>query len=275
MPRSSGAYGSRRMHQELKRRWHRIGVSRVERLMREAGIGTRHKRRFKATTDSKHKLPVAANLLARNFKPLAPNQVWTGNITYIPTADGWLYLAVVLDLFNREIVGWSIKPRITADIVTDAPSMARSDASQRPVSCPLQQRPRQPRATRCADKLAEYGMTASMSRKGNCWDNAPTESFFNSMKNERSSRHSLFYNRTAPPLHAGLQLADSVPHGLAQQAGRSAIEGGTRAAGWKPKGDGHPKQPLHQARASPSSARCKSCADQAIQKLSQAPWEAQ
>lgn len=118
------AYGSRRMHRELQGRGHRIGLRRVERLMRENGIRARHKRRFKATTDSKHSMPVAPNLLARNFTPEAPDCVWTGDITYIQTGEGWLYLAIVLDLFNREIVGWSIKSRMTADIVTDALTMA-------------------------------------------------------------------------------------------------------------------------------------------------------
>ena len=119
-----GAYGSRRMHRELQGRGHCIGLRRVERLMCAHGIRARHKRRYKATTDSRHSLPVAENLLARNFTAEAPNRVWTGDITYIQTAEGWLYLAVVLDLFNREVIGWSIKPRMTADIVTDALSMA-------------------------------------------------------------------------------------------------------------------------------------------------------
>ncbi len=104
------AYGSRRMHRELQERDHRIGLRREERLIREHGIRARHKRRFKATTDSRHSMPVAENLLARNFTPAAPNRVWTGDITYIQTGEGWLYLAIVLDLFNREVVGWSIKP---------------------------------------------------------------------------------------------------------------------------------------------------------------------
>ena len=153
--------------------------------MREHGIRARHKRRFKATTDSKHSMPVAPNLLQRNFTPAAPNRVWTGDITYIQTGEGWLYLAIVLDLFNREIVGWSIKPRMTADIVTDALTMAwfrrkpaagvifHSDRGSQYASQDM-----------CA-RLQEYGMPASMSRKGNCWDNAPSESFFNSLKNER------------------------------------------------------------------------------------------
>ena len=89
--------------------------------MRENGIRARHKRRYKATTDSKHDLPVAANLLGRNFTPVAPNQVWTSDITYLWTEqEGWLYLAIVLDLFNREVIGWSLKPRMTTAIVTDA-----------------------------------------------------------------------------------------------------------------------------------------------------------
>jgi putative transposase len=118
-------YGSRRTRRELQERGHRIGLRRVERLMREHGIHTRHKRRYKATTDSEHSMPMAENLLAHNFTPAAPNSVWTGDITYIHTGEGWLDLAIVLDLFNREIVGWSIKSCMTADIVTDALTMAR------------------------------------------------------------------------------------------------------------------------------------------------------
>lgn len=180
-----GAYGSRRMHRELQGRGHRIGLERVERLMREHGIRARHKRRYKATTDSSHALPVAENLLARNFTPEAPNRVWTGDITYIATDEGWLYLAVVLDLFNREVVGWSLKPRMTADIVTDALTMAWFRSKPTPGVMFHSDRGSQyaSHAMRC--KLNEFGMTASMSRKGNCWDNAPTESFFNSLKNER------------------------------------------------------------------------------------------
>ena len=180
-----GAYGSPRMLEELRGRGFSVGKARVERLMREQGIRARHKRRYKATTDSKHALPVADNRLNRHFTPTAPNQVWTADMTYLWTAEGWLYLAVVLDLFNREVVGWSIKPRMTADIVIDALTMAwfrrkpaaglihHSDRGSQYASHAFQAR------------LKEYGMVCSMSRKGNCWDNAPTESFFNSLKNER------------------------------------------------------------------------------------------
>lgn len=179
------AYGSRRMHRELQDRGHRIGLARVERLMRENGIRARHKRRFKATTDSKHALPIAENVLAREFSPEAPNRVWSGDITYISTGEGWLYLAVVLDLFNREVIGWSAKPRMTADLVTGALSVAWGRRKPAPGVLFHSDRGSQYASDEMRDKLKEYGMSASMSRKGNCWDNAPTESFFNSLKNER------------------------------------------------------------------------------------------
>ena len=180
-----GSYGSPRMVRALRLRGFPAGKDRVERLMQENGIKAKHKRRFKVTTDSKHNLPVAPNLLERNFTPDAPNQVWTSDITYLWTAEGWLYLAIVIDLFNREVVGWSLKPRMTADIVTDALAMAwfrrkpaaglihHSDRGSQYASHVFQAR------------LAEYGMRCSMSRKGDCWDNAPTESWFGSFKNER------------------------------------------------------------------------------------------
>lgn len=179
------AYGSRRIHAELRGRGHRIGLPRIERLMRENGIRARHKRRYKATTDSKHTLPVAQNVLERRFVPEAPNHVWTGDITYIATAEGWLYLAVVIDLFNREVIGWSIKPRMTADLVIDALSMAWFRRQPGPGVLFHSDRGSQYASHAYQAQLAAYGMCGSMSRKGNCWDNAPTESFFNSLKNER------------------------------------------------------------------------------------------
>lgn len=179
------AYGSPRMHEELRDRGHRVGKARVERLMREHGIRARHKRRWKATTDSKHTLPVAANLVARDFSPEAPNECWGADITYIATDEGWLYLAIVLDFFNREIVGWALKDRLTADLATDALTMAWF--RRRPGAGLIHHSDRgvQYASSAFQAKLADYGMRCSMSRKGNCWDNAPTESFFNSLKNER------------------------------------------------------------------------------------------
>ena len=180
-----GAYGSPRMVDELRGRGFPVSKTRVERLMRENGIRARHKRRYKATTDSKHGLPVADNLLNRHFQPSAPNRIWTADLTYIWTDEGWLYLAIVLDLFNREIVGWSIKPRMTADIVVEALTMAWFRRKPAPGLIHHSDRGSQYASHVFQEKLAEYGMICSMSRKGNCWDNAPTESFFNSLKNER------------------------------------------------------------------------------------------
>ena len=180
-----GAYGSPRMVRELRARGYPASKPRVERLMRENGIRARHKRRYKATTDSNHRLAVAANLLDRNFSPAAPNQAWSADITYIWTDEGWLYLAVVLDLFNREVVGWSIKPRMTADIVMDAATMAWFRRQPAAGLIHHSDRGSQYASHAFQGKLAAYGMACSMSRKGNCWDNAPAESFFNSLKNER------------------------------------------------------------------------------------------
>src|SRR3970282_1389577 len=160
-----------------------------------------HKRRWKATTDSQHTLPVAQNLLARDFCPCGPNQSWGADITYIATDEGWLYLAVVIDFFNREIVGWSLKERLTADLVTDALTMAWFRRRPAPGLIHHSDRGVQYASQAFQAKLAEYGMRCSMSRKGNCWDNAPTESFFNSLKNERV--HGSRY-RTRADAKAGL-----------------------------------------------------------------------
>jgi transposase InsO family protein len=182
------AYGSPRMVRELRARGFSASKERVERLMRECGIHARHKRRYKVTTDSRHGLPVAPNRLDRNFTPAAPNQVWTSDITYLWTDEGWLYLAIVLDLFNREVVGWSLKPRMKADLVTDALTMAWF--RKRPAAGLLHHSDRgsQYASDAFQDKLKAYGMTCSMSRKGNCWDNAPTESWFNSPLRQNSCR---------------------------------------------------------------------------------------
>jgi len=183
---TKGAYGAPRIWRELKARGYRASKERVRKLMQQHGIRARHKRRYKATTDSKHDLPVAPNLLGQDFHTQRPDQVWTSDITYLPTAEGWLYLAVVLDLHTRMIVGWAMHERMTRDLVMDALRMAwfrrrppaglihHSDRGSQYCSHDYQ------------DLLRQYGMRASMSRKGNCWDNAPTESFFNSLKNERT-----------------------------------------------------------------------------------------
>ncbi len=180
-----GAYGSPRMLKELRARGFAVSKARVERLMRAHGLRARHRRRYKATTHSTHTLPVADNRLARDFTPPAPNRVWTADITYLWTEEGWLYLAIVLDLFNREVVGWALQARMTADLVADALAMATGRRKPAPGLLHHSDRGSQYASRPFQDRLASYGMVCSMSRKGNCWDNAPTESFFNSLKNER------------------------------------------------------------------------------------------
>ena len=180
-----GAYGSPRIHQELKSLGIPVSRGRVERLMRENNLRGRHKRRFKATTDSKHALPVAPNRLEQDFTTVRPDQVWTADITYLSTAEGWLYLAVVLDLYTRQIVGWAMRERMTKELVIDALRMAWFRRRPAPGLIHHSDRGSQYCSHEFQKQLAEYGMLSSMSRKGNCWDNAPSESFFNSLKNER------------------------------------------------------------------------------------------
>jgi transposase InsO family protein len=180
-----GAYGSPRMTEEIRSRGFPASKTRVERLMSRHGIRARHRRRYRVTTDSGHKLPVAQNLLNREFTPHEPNRVFSSDITYIWTDEGWLYLAVVLDLFNREVVGWSMRADMTTELVGDALTMAWFRRKPAPGVLHHSDRGAQYASHAYQGQLARYGMRCSMSRKGNCWDNAPTESFFNSLKNER------------------------------------------------------------------------------------------
>jgi putative transposase len=182
---TKAAYGSPRIYQELKGFGIPVSKGRVERLMREHGLRGRHKRRFRATTDSKHTLPVAPNRLEQNFATERPDQVWTADITYVATAEGWLYLAIVLDLYTRQIVGWAMRERMTKELVIDALRMAWFRRRPPPGLIHHSDRGSQYCSHDFRKQLAAYGMLASMSRKGNCWDNATSESFFNSLKNER------------------------------------------------------------------------------------------
>ena len=224
-----GAYGSPRITRELRDRGFPASKERVERLMRENGIWARHKRRHKATTDSKHSLPVAPTLLDRDFTPAAPNQVWTAGLTYIWTDEGWLYLAMVSDLFNREVVGWSIKPRMTADTVSDALAMAWFRKKPAPGLIHRSDRGSQHASQAFQGRLKEYGMVCSMSRKGNCRDDAPIGSSFNSLRKERvhGTRYStgggtgrpVRLHRTvlqpqAQTSHARLRFAHEIPERL-------------------------------------------------------------
>lgn len=154
--------------------------------MQANGIRARHKRRYKATTDSKHSFPVAPNVLNRQFRTVRPDQVWVADITYLPTAEGWLYLAAVMDLHTRMIVGWAMDSRMTRDLVINGLRMARFRRKPKAGLIHHSDRGSQYASHDYQAVLKEYDMTPSMSRKGNCWDNAPMESFFNSLKNERT-----------------------------------------------------------------------------------------
>ena len=179
-----GRYGSPRMTPELNARGHDCAENTVAKLMREHGIRARTRKRFVRTTDSNHRLPVAENLLARDFDPAGPNESWCADITYIPTREGWLYLAVVEDLFSRRIVGWSMAESMESRLVVDALEMAV--ARRRPGEGLLAHSDRgsQYASDHYRRVLAAAGIVCSMSEVGQCWDNAPVESFFGSLKRE-------------------------------------------------------------------------------------------
>lgn len=177
-PRASGApyqrcaYGWPRIWRELVARGVLVGKERVQKLMQLHGIRAKGKRRFKVTTDSNHKLPISSNLLNREFTVAKPDRVWVGDITYIATGEGWLYLAVVIDLFSRQVVGWSLREDMTSNIVIDALRMAwfRRHPSKHAGLLFQSDRGSQYASGAFRDVLKEYGITSSMSRRGNCWD---------------------------------------------------------------------------------------------------------
>jgi transposase InsO family protein len=175
-------YGWPRMHKELVARGIRVGKERVRRLMQQHGIKAKTKRKFVVTTDSKHNLPVAPDLVQRKFNPEAPNQLWSGDITYIATDEGWVYLAAVIDLFSRQVVGWSMKDHMQTSLVKDALTMARF--RRRPGAGLIfhSDRGSQYCSHEFQNTLKGWDMRSSMSRKGNCWDNVPTESFWGRLK---------------------------------------------------------------------------------------------
>ena len=179
-----GIYGSPRVHAALRAEGRRIGVNRVARLMRHLGIQGRHKRRGPRTTVSKHSLPVAPNLLDRQFTAPAPNRIWLADITYIPTGEGWLYLAVILDMFSRRVVGWAMSETMPQELTIAALQMAISNRRPGPGLVHHSDRGSQYAARAYRRLLDKHRMLCSMSRKGDCWDNAPVESFFGSMKTE-------------------------------------------------------------------------------------------
>jgi putative transposase len=183
--KSGKRYGSPRVHRALRKRGVRVGKKRVERLMRERGIVGRQKRRFRRTTDSNHPHPIAPNVVGREFEPKAPNAVWAGDVTYIATGEGWSYLAVLLDLYSRRVVGWAMSP--TNDTNLALAALRRAVAGRHIVPAGLvhhTDRGSPYASAEYRDALDSYAMVASMSRTGDCWDNAVAESFFATLRAE-------------------------------------------------------------------------------------------
>jgi len=201
---SEETYGSPRVHAELQDMGVRCGQNRVARIMQENKVVSIHRKKYQVTTNSNHKLTVAENLLDRDFVATDVNQKWVGDITYIPTRQGWLYLAVVMDLFSRQIVGWSMQETLSKDIALDALQMA---LDRRGVSPELFHSDRgiQYASGSYQQKLESEGIVCSMSRKANCWDNAVSESFFHSLKVERVHRR-----RYANRAHARVDIFDYI-----------------------------------------------------------------
>jgi transposase InsO family protein len=183
--KSRERYGSPRIHRALRKKGVRVGAKRIARLMRAAGLVTRQKRRFRRTTDSNHSNPIAPNVLERDFEPAAPNQAWAGDVTYIATGEGWSYLAVLLDLFSRRVVGWAMST--TNDTALALAALQDAVCTRRTVPTGLvhhTDRGSPYASDEYRKALTQYGMTPSMSRTGDCWDNAVSESFFATLRAE-------------------------------------------------------------------------------------------
>ena len=177
-------YGAPRIYRALRQQGLKCGQNRIARLMRLHQIQAKQLKRYRATTNNRHTHPIAPNVLNRQFRADRPNQKWVSDITYIPTAEGWLYLATVMDLFSRKIVGWAMAARMTTDLVVKALTMAL--ASRQPKAGLLHHSDRgsQYAALPYQALLKKHHLQVSMSRKGNCYDNAPMESFFGTLKSE-------------------------------------------------------------------------------------------
>jgi len=177
-------YGPERLQHELREQGVEVGICRIRRIRKKLGIRCKQRRKFRATTDSKHTFPVVENLINQEFKAEGPNEVWVSDITYIPTEEGWLYLAGHKDLFTGEIVGYAMGNRITKNLVSQ--SLFRAVAAKRPGSGLIHHsdRGRQYCAYEYRGLMDQFKMRASMSRKGDCYDNAPMESFWGTLKSE-------------------------------------------------------------------------------------------
>lgn len=177
-------YGARRIRQKLIQKKVTISRRKVSKLMKESDLEVKTKRKFKATTDSNHNHPVAPNLLDRKFDLLEPNRCWVGDITYVPTEEGWLYLATVIDLYSRKVIGWSMDSRMKAELVNNALLMAIWQRKPQKDLIWHTDRGSQYASDSHRSILKQHHIKQSMSNKGNCWDNAVAESFFGSIKTE-------------------------------------------------------------------------------------------
>lgn len=228
---SDKTYGSPRIHRDLQAEGRRHGAKRIARLMRAAGIRAKTPRRFRTTTQSDHAYPVAPNVLDRHFGPTAPDRVWVGDITYLSTREGWLYLAIVLDLGTRRVVGWAMRHRLEQALTLDALDMAVERRRPAPGLIHHTDRGSQYASAAYRTALEAHGMTSSMSRRANCWDNAVAESFFATLKRElvhhadwhtrEQARSAVFYyleawyNRRRRHSALGYQSPDEFERGLA------------------------------------------------------------
>ena len=191
---TGGSYGSRRMAQQLQAEGYAVGRYQARSLMRQAEVAVKPKKRFKVTTDSRHRYPVAPNLLDRQFTVAAANRVWAADISYLWTAEGWLYLAVVIDLYSRRVIGWSLADHLRVDLVKEALTMALWRRKPKAGLIHHSDRGSQYACHEYQALLAKQDILCSMSRKGDCWDNAVVERFFGSLKGERTD-HRLYQTR--------------------------------------------------------------------------------
>jgi transposase InsO family protein len=189
-------YGSPRVARELRKRGKRVCRHRVARLMREQQLRARPRRRFVRTTNSAHSLPTPKNVLDRDFAPKAPNLVWASDVTFLPTREGWLYLAVLLDLYSRRVVGWAMSENNDEKLTLAALQMALDQRQPEPGLIHHSDRGTTYASGTYQDVLAKRGIVCSMSRKGNCWDNAVVESFFSTLDIECGNQE-LFSSRAA------------------------------------------------------------------------------
>jgi transposase InsO family protein len=182
--RTRQVYGAEKLQHDLAEHGIQVGICRIKRIRKKLGLRCKQKRKFKATTNSRHNLPVAENILGQQFKVTAPNKVWVSDITYVPTDEGWLYVAAHKDLFTADIVGYAMGERLTKNLVSQ--SLFRAVAAKRPANGLIQHSDRgsQYCSHEYRDILERFGIQASMSRKGNCYDNAPMESFWGTLKQE-------------------------------------------------------------------------------------------